>query len=217
MRVAYINNCGLAEFAGEIAAVVYFQGCDMDCDYCQNPKLIDKSGEAHQMDDEQLINQISWKNIDGVSFTGGEPLCQIAFPQVVKVARYAFNIGKKVNLDTNGHFTQEKFNNLNAIYPYLTTLSVDIKYFTPGHIDGMLMALKFPRFLGKCVFRTVLVNNVDKKNSVAGNLLKMNGITKIRVLRNSLGGKGANLGETKDSTVEDFRDYYKRFGIDVIE
>ena len=103
----------LIDFPGEVASLVFTQGCNFHCPYCHNPDLVpirsagDKvtSGDltggtvAFQARDVLTFLQKRKGLIDGVAITGGEPTLHEglqAFCFRVK------NMGLKVKLDTNG-------------------------------------------------------------------------------------------------------------------
>lgn len=56
--------------------VIWFQGCPIRCKGCFNPEFWDEDGGI-SMSVEELISEIKFhKEIEGVTFTGGEPLVQ---------------------------------------------------------------------------------------------------------------------------------------------
>jgi anaerobic ribonucleoside-triphosphate reductase activating protein len=56
--------------------VIWFQGCRFHCQGCFNPEFWDKSGGTI-MTVEEIIAQIrACNDIEGVTFSGGEPLLQ---------------------------------------------------------------------------------------------------------------------------------------------
>lgn len=75
IRIAGIENDSITDGEG-LRIVFFFQGCDKNCDGCQNPDLlpVHKGKEVSldylkkKIDDNPII--------DGVTFSGGEPLIQ---------------------------------------------------------------------------------------------------------------------------------------------
>lgn len=56
--------------------VIWFQGCPFRCQGCFNPEFWDENG-GRLMDISEIITQIELSyNIEGVTFTGGEPFLQ---------------------------------------------------------------------------------------------------------------------------------------------
>jgi len=75
MRVAGFSNDSIVDGPG-LRFVVFFQGCEHDCEGCHNP-------DTHALDGgktvtaERILKRID-KNplLDGVTFSGGEPFLQ---------------------------------------------------------------------------------------------------------------------------------------------
>ena len=90
----------LLDFPGRVACTVFFGGCDMRCPFCHNAELLDGTAPA-VMDDEELLAFLKKRQglLDGVAFTGGEPLLQKDLPELAAKIR---DLGYPVKLDTNG-------------------------------------------------------------------------------------------------------------------
>ena len=90
----------LLDFPGRVACTVFFWGCDMRCPFCHNAELLDGSAPA-VMDEEELLDFLIKRQglLDGVAFTGGEPLLQKDLPGLAAQIRA---LGYPVKLDTNG-------------------------------------------------------------------------------------------------------------------
>lgn len=103
MKIGGFIKNSLIDYPGKIAAVVFTQGCNMQCRYCHNPELVlpEMIKEAGSIPEEQVFDYLE-KNkqmLDAVVVTGGEPTLQgdlIDF--IIKVKSY----GLLVKLDTNG-------------------------------------------------------------------------------------------------------------------
>ena len=90
----------LLDYPGKVACTVFFGGCDMRCPFCHNAELLDGSAPPI-MDEDELISFLEKRRglLDGVAFTGGEPLLQKDLPELASRIR---NLGYPVKLDTNG-------------------------------------------------------------------------------------------------------------------
>ncbi|WP_373506618.1 anaerobic ribonucleoside-triphosphate reductase activating protein [Thiocapsa sp.] len=109
------------DYPGELAAVVFLQGCPWRCCYCQNGALIDPSAKP----------VIAWSQIraflkrrrgllDAVVFSGGEPTLQSALPEAMIEVR---ELGFKVGLHTAGPAPKR----LARLLPLLDWVALDIK------------------------------------------------------------------------------------------
>lgn len=73
VRIAGIVKHSCVDGPG-IRLVIFFQGCPHHCDGCHNPDTWDYNG-GYEIDTDELAKMIKeTKFIDGVTFSGGEPL-----------------------------------------------------------------------------------------------------------------------------------------------
>jgi pyruvate formate lyase activating enzyme len=100
MKIHGLQKMTLLDFPGRVACTVFFGGCDMRCPFCHNAELLDGTAPA-VMDDEELLAFLKKRQglLDGVAFTGGEPLLQKNLPELAAKIR---DLGYPVKLDTNG-------------------------------------------------------------------------------------------------------------------
>ena len=100
MKIHGLQKMTLLDFPGRVACTVFFGGCDMRCPFCHNAELLDGSAPP-VMSDEELIEFLKKRQglLDGVAFTGGEPLLQKDLPDLAARIR---EMGYPVKLDTNG-------------------------------------------------------------------------------------------------------------------
>jgi len=99
MEIAYVQSISLIDFPDTLSAIVFTQGCNFNCPYCQNPELVNVAkGKLSGIDALKHLSRISDK-IEGVSITGGEPTIQ---KDLVSFCRAIKDLGLKVKIDTNG-------------------------------------------------------------------------------------------------------------------
>ena len=100
MKIHGLQKMTLLDFPGRVACTVFFGGCDMRCPFCHNAELLDGSAPP-VMDEEELLSFLKKRKglLDGVAFTGGEPLLQKDLPELAGRIR---ELGYPVKLDTNG-------------------------------------------------------------------------------------------------------------------
>lgn len=97
-----VESFGTVDGPG-VRMVIFLQGCPMRCAYCHNPDTWPEH-RGTLMEPEELIekflrNRSYYKN-GGITVSGGEPLCQIAF--VTELFRKAKTEGISTCLDTSG-------------------------------------------------------------------------------------------------------------------
>ncbi len=62
--------------AGQLAVFVRFQGCNLNCSFCDTRWANDKDASYQVMTEEEIADAILETGIDNVTLTGGEPLMQ---------------------------------------------------------------------------------------------------------------------------------------------
>ncbi len=111
----------MIDFPGELAAVVFCQGCLLNCPYCHNPELKSLSGST-QTTWSDVISFLKkrQKLLRGVVFSGGEPLLQKNLHQAVLEVK---SLGFKVALHTSGALPEA----LGKLLQDLSWIGLDIK------------------------------------------------------------------------------------------
>ncbi len=98
---------------------VYFAGCEHHCPGCHNPESWDPNA-GQEMTIEELLNRIAENDFD-VTFTGGDPLLQIA--PLTNLAFQISALGKRIWLYTG--YTFESIipsPKLSKILPYIDVI-----------------------------------------------------------------------------------------------
>ena len=98
LRLAGLQRSSTIDFPGCLSAVLFFAGCNYDCYYCHNRRILK---DPPLMDLEFVMSFLRRRRgfLDGVVLSGGEATLQGGL--------YAFgcglkNLGYRVKLDTNG-------------------------------------------------------------------------------------------------------------------
>ena len=91
----------LLDFPGKVACTVFLGGCDFACPFCHNSDLLDMSAPA-VMEDDELLKFLEGRKglLEGVAFTGGEPLMRKDLGELMAKIR---EMGFAIKLDTNGN------------------------------------------------------------------------------------------------------------------
>ena len=100
MKISGFQKLTLLDFPGKIACIIFTQGCNFCCSYCQNSLLIPHENEELIAEEEifEYLNQRK-KILDGIVISGGEPTIQIGLTNFIKRVK---ELGLLVKLDTNG-------------------------------------------------------------------------------------------------------------------
>ena len=99
MKTAGLVKNSFVDYPGQIAAVVFTQGCNYDCFFCHNRLLIPFKGDL--ISEEEVFGFLKKRAglLDGVVVTGGEPALQ---PDLADFIGKVKKLGYLVKLDTNG-------------------------------------------------------------------------------------------------------------------
>ena len=100
MKIAGFQKTTLLDFPGKIACILFTQGCNFRCPYCQNSGLIGHENEE-LITEEEIFSYLNKRKgvIDGVVVSGGEPTVQLDLESFMRKVK---DMGFLVKLDTNG-------------------------------------------------------------------------------------------------------------------
>ena len=117
-----ITDLSTVDWPGKLAAVVFLQGCNLRCPWCQNVDGIDpKGGEVAEVED--TIEHLKGLKpiIDLIMLTGGEPLLQ---PEAcLELLKAAKELGLKCAIETNATDPRA----LKRLLPHLDLVAIDVK------------------------------------------------------------------------------------------
>ena len=103
MNIAGLQKLTTTDFPGHLACIVFTQGCNLRCPYCQNSGLlpITKEIDENSISYDDLFDFLEKRKnvLDGVVISGGEPLIHSDIKELITRIK---NLGYKVKLDTNG-------------------------------------------------------------------------------------------------------------------
>jgi len=100
MKIAGYEKLSLQDYPNHMSCIVFTQGCNLKCPFCQNSTLIPRNSE-YLISEEEVFEYLNLRKkvLDGVTISGGEPTLQKDLEEfVVKVKK----LGLEVKLDTNG-------------------------------------------------------------------------------------------------------------------
>ncbi len=112
------------DWPGQLAAVVFVQGCPWRCHYCHNPALQPRQSGCGRdtLAWGRVLDTLKQRQglLDGVVFSGGEPTLDAALESAMREVR---ELGFQVGLHTAGLYPQRLAN----VLPLLDWVALDIK------------------------------------------------------------------------------------------
>ena len=100
MKIYGLQKMTLLDFPGKVACTVFLGGCDFRCPYCHNFELAEGTAPP-VMEVPELLAFLKKREglLDGVAFTGGEPLLHRELPDLLRNVK---EMGFAAKVDTNG-------------------------------------------------------------------------------------------------------------------
>ncbi len=120
LAVGGITAFSTIDWPGKLSCVCFLAGCPWRCAYCQNHILWDASAAHSSWTELEELLKHRKGLLDGVVFSGGEPLMQTALPAAIKRVR---ELGYAVGLHTGGAIPER----LEEVLPYLSWVGFDVK------------------------------------------------------------------------------------------
>lgn len=99
MNIAGLTKCSFTDYPGNLSAVVYTPGCNMNCFYCHNQQLLGRPLERYDTDDVLDLLARRKGMLDAVVVSGGEATLQAGLADFLAACR---QMGYATKLDTNG-------------------------------------------------------------------------------------------------------------------
>jgi len=161
-----LQKLTLLDFPGRMAATVFIPGCNFRCPFCHNAELVlpEKTENGAFLSPDEVLDFLRKRQgtLEGVCFTGGEPLMNAGTPNLLREVK---KLGYAVKLDTNGSFPERLKQVVNeglADYVAMDIKNSPEKYEQTIGVAGKLDAVKESvSFLLNCgieyEFRTTVV------------------------------------------------------------
>ena len=121
LHVGGLTPLSSSDWPGELCAVVFCQGCPWRCGYCHNPGLLPGHG-ASAIPWSEVGSFLARRRglLDGVVFSGGEPLAQPALAAAMASVR---DQGFRIGLHTGGAYPRR----FAQVLPLLDWVGFDVK------------------------------------------------------------------------------------------
>jgi len=121
LRIGGLTPLSLSDWPGQLAAVVFCQGCPWRCGYCHNPHLIPpRAVTSLEWDDVLAFLERRRGLLDAVVFSGGEPTLQPSLRQAMEEVK---GMGYLIGLHTAGIVPRR----LAEVLPLLDWVGMDVK------------------------------------------------------------------------------------------
>ena len=119
IREIFTSIQGEGPYVGQKHIFVRFCRCNLNCAYCDTDFNF-KNAKDYNIND--LFLNLAKNDAEIISFTGGEPLCELDFLKEF-LSEYKIKLNKKIYLETNGTL----YKNLAQIIDNIDIISMDIK------------------------------------------------------------------------------------------
>ncbi len=121
LRIAGLIRLTTIDYPGELAAVIFCQGCPWRCRYCHNQHLLETEA-AELLPWSEVMGFLQRRRglLDAVVVSGGEPTAQTALGAAMREIR---ELGYKIGLHTNGAYPER----LRELLSLIDWVGLDIK------------------------------------------------------------------------------------------
>ncbi len=121
LKVGGCTPFSATDYPGQLAAVIFVQGCPWRCGYCHNPHLQERTPDSAIAWDS-LLDFLNRRVglLDAVVFSGGEPTLD---PELGAAIRAVRSLGFKIGLHTAGTHPAR----LLEVLPWVDWIGLDIK------------------------------------------------------------------------------------------
>ncbi len=121
LRIGGFTPFTTTDYPGQLATVVFCQGCPWRCTYCHNPHLLPADGpESHAWPDILRFLEGRRGLLDAVVFSGGEPTLQGGLADAMREAKA---MGFLIGLHSAGMYPQR----LARVLPLVDWIGLDVK------------------------------------------------------------------------------------------
>lgn len=95
----FVSINGEGTHAGQLAMFIRFQGCNLNCSYCDTKWANEVDASFEWKTADELLQLVEETRVDNITLTGGEPLLQ---KQIEVLIAELLEHGKRVEIETNG-------------------------------------------------------------------------------------------------------------------
>lgn len=150
----FISINGEGSRAGQLAAFIRFNYCNLNCRYCDTMYANTVDAPYELLSDQDILDYLDNSNIVNVTLTGGEPLIQDNINILINLL---LKNNYSVEIETNGSVDIKPF--INQMRPIFT-----LDYKTPSSNMENKMCLNNYQYLTKNDVVKFVVGNLDDLN-----------------------------------------------------
>jgi len=103
----FVSINGEGVLAGQLAVCIRFQGCNLNCSYCDTTWANQESTVCTEMNEQEIYDYIKETGVKNVTLTGGEPLLNYEILELLRVLAADMNL--KIEIETNGSMDLSRF------------------------------------------------------------------------------------------------------------
>ncbi|MEM4330451.1 MAG: anaerobic ribonucleoside-triphosphate reductase activating protein [Candidatus Pacearchaeota archaeon] len=217
MKIKYIEKTTLVDYPDRIGCTLFLFGCNFRCGFCYNPELVIEE-KTRDLDEEEILNFLEKRKkiLEGVTFTGGEPLTNLEKEFLKKIKEK----GYLIKIDTNGSFPEKlkeiiEENLVDYIAMDIKGKKEDYQKITSSKIDieKIEESIKIISEMKEYEFRTTILESIHKEDYVLDMLKWIYFLIKKRIKRYALQGfknYGKFIDENYKKEKNTSEDYLKR-------
>lgn len=150
----FISINGEGSRAGQLAAFIRFNHCNLNCTYCDTRYANGNDAKYELLSAQDILNYLNKNKITNVTLTGGEPLIQDNIDYLIKLL---LKNDYSVEIETNGSINIKPF--ISQIRPIFT-----LDYKLPSSNMESQMYLNNYQYLTKNDVVKFVVGNLDDLN-----------------------------------------------------
>jgi 7-carboxy-7-deazaguanine synthase len=150
----FVSINGEGPLAGQLAVFIRFQGCNLNCSYCDTSWANKDNAVYTDMTELDLYRYIKETAIKNVTLTGGEPLLQPNLMDLLKLL--SSDVDLSVEIETNGSIDITPFTLMDN--PPIFTMD----YKLPGSLmESRMLISNFDRLTKKDTVKFVIGSEQD--------------------------------------------------------
>ncbi|WP_304509582.1 putative 7-carboxy-7-deazaguanine synthase QueE [Anaerotignum sp.] len=177
----FVSINGEGVFAGQLAVFIRFQGCNLNCSYCDTAWANKENTTFTIMTEDQIYHYIKETGIKNVTLTGGEPLLNPEMIQLLQVL--AGDSELHVEIETNGSIDLSIFTQIRNP----PTFTMDYKL--PGSFMESKMLISNFRLLTKKDTVKFVVGDIEDLDCAREIITRNQLISKCHVYISTVFGK----------------------------